>query len=170
MAMAGDARDDEVESYTNLEGWVELTVASHERAIELLVKRIDEAAQGEIEEDERRDLLYAVQEICENAREWGNQGDASRKIRVSYCIFEGEFVLKVEDEGAGFDAASVPDPTRNPLEVMFQRRMEGKRPGGYGIHMVKKLMDRVMYSDKGNVVLLSKNLRRGGGGSLEWRP
>ncbi len=162
--MADETRDDEVQSYTNLEGWAELTLASHERAIETLVKRIDEAAQGELEEDERRDLLYAVQEICENAREWGNLGDASRKIRVSYCIFEGEFVLKVQDEGEGFDAASVVDPGHDPLEAMFRRKQEGKRPGGYGIHMVKKLMDRVMYSDKGNVVLLSKNLRRGGGG------
>ena len=105
-----------------------------------------------------------MQEICENAREWGNQGDASRKIRISYCIFEGEFVLKVQDEGEGFDAKAVADPTANPLDAMFRRKQEGKRPGGYGIHMVKKLMDRVMFSDKGNVVLLSKNLRRGGGG------
>lgn len=162
--MSNEPRDDEIESYTNLEGWADLTVASHDRAIELLVKQIDEAAQGDLEEDERRDLLYAVQEICQNAREWGNLGDASRKIRVSYCIFEGEFVLKVEDEGQGFDASAIPDPARNPLEVMFRRKEEGKRPGGYGIHMVKRLMDRVMYSDKGNVVLLSKNLRRGGGG------
>ncbi len=162
--MADETSGDELQSYTNLDGWVELTVLSHERAIDLLVKRIEEGAQGDLEEDERRDLLYAVQEICENAREWGNQGDASRKIRVSYCIFEGEFVLKVQDEGKGFDARTVPDPTQEPLEVMFRRKQEGKRPGGYGIHMVRKLMDRVMYSDRGNVVLLSKNLRRGGGG------
>lgn len=162
--MPDETPGDDLQSYTHLDGWVELTVSSHERAIELLVQRINEAAQGALEEDERQDLLYAVQEICENAREWGNQGDASRKIRVSYCIFEGEFVLKVQDEGQGFDAHAIPDPTQEPLEVMFRRKQEGKRPGGYGIHMVKKLMDRVMFSDRGNVVLLSKNLRRGGGG------
>lgn len=162
--MAEAKRDERMEIYTHLEGWVDITLASEEDAIDLLVRQIDEAAQGELEEDDRRDLLYAVQEICSNAREWGNLGDASRKIRVSYCIFEGEFVLKVQDEGEGFDVNSVPDPTRNPLQVMFDRRAEGKRPGGYGIHMVKKLMDRVIYSDIGNVVILSKNLRRGGAG------
>lgn len=158
--MADEKPGDDLESYQNLEGWVELTARSHGRSLDLLMKKIEEAAALTLEEQERQDLLYAVREICENAMEWGNQGDQSRKIRVSYGIFEGEFVLKVADEGEGFDTSGVAG-SLNPLDAMFKRKRDGKRPGGFGITMVTKLMDRVLYSDKGNVVLLSKNLRKG---------
>ena len=34
----------------------------------------------------------------------------------------------------------------------------GKRPGGYGIHIIEGVMDDVQYNDKGNSVILKKFL------------
>ena len=38
------------------------------------------------------------------------------------------------------------------------KRKSGKRAGGYGLHIVRHIMDEVLYNERGNVVLLSKRL------------
>ena len=103
---------------------------------------------------------FVVSETASNAMEWGNGGDENRRVRVSYAVFDDELVLKVEDEGDGFDPSLVPDPSGSPISVMRERMKEGKRLGGFGIHVVGKLMDRVVYNERGNAVLLSRSLSR----------
>jgi len=72
----------------------------------------------------------------------------------------------VEDEGEGFDPSLVPDPSGSPVRVVRDRLEAGKRMGGFGLHVVRKLMDRVVHSERGNVVLLSRSLSRGGAPDL----
>jgi CheY-like chemotaxis protein len=102
------------------------------------------------------DLRLALEEMIHNAIEWGNRYQVSKQVRVAYCIFTDRIVVKVEDEGEGFVPENIEDPTRDPLEHSTRRREMGKRPGGYGIHLVKAVMDEVMYNRKGNVVLFTK--------------
>ena len=92
--------------------------------------------------------------------EWGSAGGRGTNVRVSYCYFPDEIVFKVQDEGPGFDPDSVPDPTIDPIGHIARRAREGKRSGGYGLYIVRKLMDRVIYSEKGNAVLFSKRIER----------
>jgi len=102
------------------------------------------------------DLRLALEEMIHNAMEWGNRYQVSKQVRVAYCIFTDRIVVKVEDEGEGFVPEDIEDPTKDPLEHSAKRREMGKRPGGYGIHLVKAVMDEVMYNRKGNVVLFTK--------------
>ncbi len=100
----------------------------------------------------------AVEEVGRNAVEWGNHFDPDKQVHVSYCVFDDRVIIKVEDEGEGFTPKEVPDPTTNPLQTMRDRLSAGKRPGGYGVYLIQKLVDDIVYNEKGNVVLLIKYL------------
>lgn len=65
---------------------------------------------------------------------------------------------KVEDEGEGFNVSSLDDPTNDPEGHATVRTEAGKRRGDLGIHLIRNLMDEVLYNDRGNVVMLTKRL------------
>lgn len=90
--------------------------------------------------------------------EWGNRFSPDKRLHVSYCLFDDRVVIKVEDEGEGFTPKSVPDPTANPVKTMQDRQNAGKRPGGYGVFLIQRLVDDIVYNEKGNAVLLIKYL------------
>ena len=141
-------------------GWIELTAPSREEYLERIAGLLDSLAGRDVRETVRQEVKAVVGEIASNAMEWGNRGDASRRVRMSYAVFEDEIVLKCEDEGEGFDPGQVPDPAASPSDVVHERLRAGKRIGGFGIYLARKLMDRVVYNERGNTVLLSKSLRR----------
>jgi serine/threonine-protein kinase RsbW len=143
-------------------GWVELTALSREAHLERIASFLDRLTGTDMNAEAREEVRIVVNETTSNAMEWGNNGDASRHVKVSYAVFDDEFVLKVEDEGEGFDPSLVPDPSGSPATVMRERLEAGKRLGGFGLYVVRKLMDRVVYNERGNVVLLSRSLSRTG--------
>jgi len=141
-------------------GWIELTAPSREAYLERIASFLDTLSGTGISPEAREEVRIVVNETTSNAMEWGNDGDADRDVKVSYAVFDDEFVLKVEDEGEGFDPSLVPDPSGSPVSVLRERLEAGKRIGGFGLYVVRKLMDRVVYSERGNVVLLSRSLSR----------
>lgn len=141
-------------------GWIELTAPSREEYLERIAGLLDSLAGREIGNNLREEVKAVAIEIVSNAIEWGNRGDANRRIRVSYALFDDEVVIKCEDEGDGFDPGRVPDPAAGPSEVVQDRIRAGKRLGGFGIYLARRLMDHIVFSERGNVVLLSKSLRR----------
>lgn len=141
---------------SDFENWIELTAPSRLEYVQRLEEFLERLAASKLSKDEISELKFIVNEICSNAIEWGNKKDVNRKVKVSYCLFEGEIVFKIEDEGEGFDTSHLADPTENPLERIMARSKEGKRLGGFGIHLVKKIMDDVIFNEKGNTVILSK--------------
>jgi len=106
------------------------------------------------------DIRLAIDEIGENAVEWGNREDRSKKIRLQYRMLPDRIVFRIEDEGEGFDVDAVADPSKDPFAHIMERMTEGKRMGGYGIFMTKKVMDDVIFSRRGNVVMMTKRLRK----------
>lgn len=138
--------------------WVELTAPSRQEYLDRLENFVDALYDVRLGPGEKQDLKIAISEIASNAMEWGNKRDQARRIRVSYCLFPEEVVFKVADEGEGFTPAAVPNPAENPVAHIIRRMKEGKRAGGYGMHIVRKVMDKVIYSEKGNVVILSKTI------------
>jgi serine/threonine-protein kinase RsbW len=53
--------------------------------------------------------------------------------------------IEVADEGDGFDATRVSDPTE-PERLLT--------PGGRGVFLMRRLVDEVHYNERGNVVRL----------------
>jgi DNA-binding response OmpR family regulator len=153
-----------------LRDWVELTAPSRQEYLDRLENFVDALYDVRLNSAEKEDLKIAISEIAANAMEWGNRRDSKRRIKLSYCMFPEEIVFKVEDEGEGFDPGTVPDPSDNPVTQLMQRMEDGKRVGGYGIYIVRKVMDKVVYSEKGNVVIMSKILAGPQATSAERRP
>jgi CheY-like chemotaxis protein/anti-sigma regulatory factor (Ser/Thr protein kinase) len=141
-----------------LRDWVEITAPSRQEYLDRLENFVDALYDVHLSPSDKDDLKIAISEIASNAMEWGNQRDSKRCIKVSYCKFPEEMVFKVEDEGEGFHPEEVPDPGANPIANIVRRVRDGKRVGGYGMYIVRKVMDKVVYSERGNVVILSKSL------------
>ncbi len=95
----------------------------------------------------RLDLNFRVgltEALC-NAMIYGNGSDPQKRVRVEVTVRGEGIVVRVTDQGVGFDPTMVPDPTL-PDNIC--------KPGGRGIFLMKSLMDEVRFNDQGNSVTL----------------
>ncbi len=102
------------------------------------------------------EVELAVSEACTNAIRHG-AAHASAMVTVTFRVYKTELVIEVSDQGAGFDFDTVPQPE-------FDRHPEG----GYGIYIIRTMMDQVRYSrgDGINTLTMKKSFRRKGESSL----
>jgi len=153
-----DADRDSIIASSPVSGWIELTSTSELDQLRRLQRFSDALFASSLPASVCEDLKMAVEEVGRNAMEWGNQFDPDKKVSLSYCMFDDRIVIKCQDEGEGFKRESVPDPTADPVKTMQLRQEAGKRPGGYGVYLIQKLVDEVVYNEKGNSVLMIKYL------------
>ena len=73
-----------------------------------------------------------------------------RKIEVELKVSAQEAVVKIRDEGPGFDPASLPDPT-DPLNL--------DKVSGRGLLLMRTFVDELLFNDRGNEVTLIKRRR-----------
>jgi serine/threonine-protein kinase RsbW len=92
-------------------------------------------------------IKLAVEEAAVNAVKHGNQMDPDKRVRIGYTVSPDKFIIRIEDEGAGFNPADVPDPTE---EINIER------PCGRGLLLINGFMDGVKYIGRGNVVVMWK--------------
>ena len=91
----------------------------------------------------------AAEEAIVNAILHGNQLDRSKMVRVTCEVSPRHVRLQVTDEGPGFKPETVPDCTREDRLDM---------PGGRGLLLMRSFMTTIEYNDRGNSVLLEKDL------------
>lgn len=103
-----------------------------------------------IDEDKLFDIRLCAEEAVRNAIVHGNRSKKELRVRVHYWVEDGRFNMDVEDEGAGFDPGRVPDPTKN------DNIMKGS---GRGVYLIKRLMDRADFNEKGNKLSMEKILK-----------
>ena len=98
----------------------------------------------------QRDLFgvkLALEEAIVNAIKHGNGMDPAKSVDIQ-CELNGDRVsIVIEDEGDGFDPATVPDPT---IGENLQK------PGGRGLKLMRAFMTSVEYNALGNRVSLEK--------------
>jgi len=105
-----------------------------------------------MEADARHWVDLAVREALANAIKHGNAQNPSKQVHVDLAVEGEELVIRVEDEGAGFDPSQVPDP------LAPRRRL---LPNGRGILFMEKFMDEIQYGagpGGGTIVTLRKRL------------
>ncbi len=93
------------------------------------------------------DIEIAVGETITNAILYGSPSAESRVV-LAYGAVGADFIIKVRDEGGGFD----------PGLVRVEEDMDAL--GGRGIHLMRALMDQVdlHYDGRGMVACLHKKL------------
>jgi anti-sigma regulatory factor (Ser/Thr protein kinase) len=121
------------------------------------------ALRRDVEPPVRDDLLTAFREVLLNAMEHGAGFDAEKVIDVTAVRTERAVVYYFRDPGRGFDTAAlahaaIGNPVGDPISHLERRAAQGLRPGGFGMLLVRQLVDEVMYSEAGNEVLLIKHL------------
>ena len=97
------------------------------------------------------DIRLSVEEALINAIRHGNRLDERLSVHVDFS-YEGDTVsLTIEDMGEGFDYHTLPNPTHedNVLKTM-----------GRGIFLVRHLMDRVEFNEKGNRITMIKKTEK----------
>jgi serine/threonine-protein kinase RsbW len=92
-------------------------------------------------------IRLSLEEALVNAHRHGNRRDPGKKIVISYQIDRQRAVIRVSDEGLGFDPASVPDPIC-PDRICL--------PNGRGIMLMRSYLTEVTYNPRGNEVQLVK--------------
>jgi serine/threonine-protein kinase RsbW len=90
------------------------------------------AAQAGFSDDEQSDIGMAVRECMVNAVVHGNQYNARKKVRVSVTATPERVVVKICDEGAGFEIDALPDPVAQ--ENLLNQ-------SGRGIFLIRSFMD-----------------------------
>lgn len=88
---------------------------------------------GFSEEDCYR-IGMSVREAVINAHNYGNQGERRKKIRLTIALEPEKLVVRILDEGSGFDLASVPDPLQEENLL---------RASGRGIFLMRAFMDEL---------------------------
>ena len=96
------------------------------------------------------DIRLCVEEVVRNAITHGNNNDKGLKVLVSYWLEGDRLIIEIEDEGRGFDPGKVPDPTIEENII---------KNSGRGFYIVRKLIDKMEFNDKGNKVRLTKYLK-----------
>jgi serine/threonine-protein kinase RsbW len=90
------------------------------------------------------DIETAVGEALANAAEHGHRTGTGFEVRVS--VEHDRIVIEVQDEGEGFRSTpSTPRPAHDS-------------PRGFGIYLMRHLMDEVAFDDRGSCVRLTKRL------------
>ena len=113
------------------------------------------AKQLDFPPDRIEDLKTAVAEACLNAIEHGNKMDASTKVGISLTVAGGRLQVAIQDEGKGIGQVPTPD---------IETQVEGKTdPRGWGIFLIKNLMDEVSFEstpEGRNVVKMIIHLKK----------
>lgn len=140
--------------------YLNVMVATGSPHVERFVCFAKRLLEKNLEAQECFSVRQALEEMVTNAMEWGNRGDTNKLVRLSYCILHDRVALRIEDQGEGFKPADIPDPSVDPVAHVKRRKEMGKRIGGWGLFLTSKAVDEVTYNEKGNVVLLTKMLKK----------
>jgi len=139
---------------------LELTASTLSAQIDGFERYVERLAHPLLPPTELMYLRMAMEELVQNAKEWGNGFDPHKKIRMELRLTPERIELRVEDEGAGFDPSAVPDPSVDPRAHIRQRIASGKRMGGWGLFIARKRMDELSFNAAGNAVSIAKVLSR----------
>lgn len=130
-----------------------LSIGSEFENIELIQAVLDESLQRlAFDEDARYWIGIAVREAVANAIKHGNRQDPEKQVEVELFVESDEVVIRVCDEGQGFDPGCVANPL-DPENLL--------KPDGRGIFYMNRFMDAIEYDfgpEGGTVVTLRKRL------------
>jgi DNA-binding NarL/FixJ family response regulator len=142
--------------------WVTLEIRGRTEAAERTTHLVRELAV-ELPPAVCEDVAAAFRELLFNAVEHGCRLDPRKHIRVSLLRTPSQFMVHIQDPGKGFSLSALPhaavsNPELDPTHHVEVRAEKGQRPGGFGILMASRLVDELLYNERGNEVFFVKNV------------
>jgi len=142
---------------------IEVTLETVLESVDLaesIVMRVSDAAG--FGEDDCHKIGMSIREGVINAYNYGNQKDRRKKIFFTIVLEPEKMVVRILDQGAGFDVSQVPDPLAEENLL---------RTSGRGIFLMRAFMDEfdVRHGTEGGaLIVMAKRLpesRRDNGAS-----
>jgi len=100
-----------------------------------------------IEQDDFFKVRICLDEATVNAIKHGNKEDPTKQVRVALYAKPDAWCVIVEDEGGGFSLDDVPDQN-DPASLEMDH--------GRGVHIMREMMDELLYWDSGSKLMLIK--------------
>lgn len=96
-------------------------------------------------------LMLSVTEATTNAIIHANKCDSSKLVKINVDVVDKKVIIKVKDEGLGFDPSAIPDPTE-PDNLL--------KDSGRGVYLMRYYMDGLHYNltPTGTETILTLNL------------
>ena len=160
-AIEGPCWDDGIEVLSATPEWIRLLARCDLKTADRLIQFLHEIA--DLPDEEGSSVAMAFREILLNAMEYGGRFQPDQWVEISYVRARHMVICRVKDPGEGFsldeiEHAAVANPDDDPVRHAVVREAKGMRPGGYGVLLAQKMVDELIYSEKGNEVLLVKYL------------
>jgi serine/threonine-protein kinase RsbW len=104
-----------------------------------------------IDEEKIPGLLLAITEASTNAIIHANKSDESKLVTIDVTKDDAQLVIRVKDQGKGFDPDKVPDPTETDNLL---------KDSGRGIYLMRVYMDDLKFNvtPQGTETILTLNL------------
>ncbi len=132
---------------------VRIAIGSRFEHIDLIQVVVDDALERlGLDDDSRHWVGIAIREAVANAIKHGNQQDPEKEVEVELAIVGDQAIIRVVDQGEGFDLEQVDDPLA-PENLL--------KPNGRGIFYMNNFMDEIEYGTRpegGTVVTLRKQI------------
>jgi len=94
------------------------------------------ALRAGFDEDTASNIAMVAREACANAVIHGNKRDPKKHVSATFEASSDSILIRIADEGEGFDPASLPDPLA-PENLL--------RSSGRGIFLMRAFMDQVEF-------------------------
>jgi serine/threonine-protein kinase RsbW len=121
-------------------------ISSASENLRIVEKVIDDMSlELDLTDEVYGNVLVATMEATNNAIVHGNKSDPNKQVKLEIIKNEESLVIKIMDQGPGFDYTHVPDPTA-PENL--------EKINGRGIFLMKRLSDDIMFHDNGRIVEL----------------
>ena len=128
----------------------DLNIPADLGSLRLVEKAIDELSlELDLSDEIYGNVLVATMEATNNAIIHGNNSDPDKLVKIEMMMDQKELKVHIEDQGHGFDYATVPDPTA-PENL--------EKINGRGIFLMERLSDEILYLENGRIVVLKFKL------------
>jgi anti-sigma regulatory factor (Ser/Thr protein kinase) len=106
----------------------------------------------DLTEDQGAEISMALIEACINAFE---HSKAENNVFINFLIEDDSLVIKVIDQGIGFDKTKVEIPK------IENKIGKDERKRGWGLQLIQELMDSVEFEStgEGTTVTMKKNIK-----------
>lgn len=135
----------------NDEKIIECKIAAEASKLKLLRCIIRDTAQYiGIDDALCMNLVLAVNEACMNIIQHAYKNESNREIHLTISYNNKQIIFNLQDDAPCVD-----------LSRIKPRDLSNIRPGGLGVHFMKKIMDEVQYgecSECGNTLTLIKHI------------
>jgi anti-sigma regulatory factor (Ser/Thr protein kinase) len=152
-----------IQLISGLPYWITLRVSCSLITADRLTRFMTEY-RSDLPSNERDLLMTAFREMLLNAMEHGAGFDPEKVIEVTAAQTARAIVFHFRDPGDGFDREDLKHAcaSSSPEEIVasaLQRAETGLRPGGFGMLIVRQIVDELVYNERGNEVLMIKHLK-----------